>query len=79
MPVAPAVIVTQLALLDAFHAQPVAAVTATVPVPAAAVGFADTGEIVGTHGAAAWVTVNVSPPIVSVPVRGVVVVFAATL
>jgi hypothetical protein len=71
--------VTQLALLDAFHPHPVAAVTATVPVPAAAVGFADAGEIVGTHGAAAWVTVNVVPPIVSVPVRGVVVVLAATL
>ena len=79
MPLAPAVIVAQLALLVAVHAQPVAAVTATVPVPAAAVTFADAGEIVGVQGAAACVTVNVLPPTVSVPVRDVAVVFAATL
>ena len=79
MPVAPAVIVTQLALLAAVHAQPVAAVTATVPVPAAAVGLADAGEIVGVHGAPAWVMVKVLPPMVSVPVRGVVLGFAETL
>ena len=53
MPVAPAVMVTQLALLVAVHAQPVVAVTVTVPVPAAAVGLAEAGEIVGVHGAAA--------------------------
>ena len=68
----------QVALLVAVHAQPVAAVTATVPVPAADVTLADAGEIVGVQGAAACVTVNVLPPIVSVPVRKVVVVFAAT-
>ena len=79
MPVAPAVIVTQLALLVAVHAQPVAAVTATVPVPAAAVGLADAGEMVGVHGAPAWVIVKVLPPTVSVAVRDAVLVFAATL
>ena len=79
MPFAPAVTVAQLALLVAVHAQPVAAVTATVPVPAADVTFADAGEIVGVQGAAACVTVNVLPPTVSVPVRDVAVVFAATL
>jgi len=50
VPAAPAVMVTQLALLVAVHAHPVAAVTVTVPVPAADVGLADAGEIVGAHG-----------------------------
>ena len=71
--------VIHASLLVAVHAQPVAAVTATVPVPAAAVTFDDAGEIVGVQGAAAWVTVNVLPPTVSVPVRDVPVAFAATL
>ena len=79
VPVAPAVMVTQLALLVAVHAQPVAAVTVTVPVPAAAVGLADAGEMVGVHGAPAWVIVKVLPPIVSVAVRDVVLGFAVTL
>ena len=79
VPVAPAVMVTQLALLVAVHAQPVPAVTVTVSVSAAAVGLADAGEIVVTHGAPAWVIVNVLSPIVSVPVRGAVEVFATTL
>ena len=67
-----------MALLVAVQAQPVAAVTATVPVPAADVTLVDAGEIVGVQGAAACVTVSVFPPIVRVPVRDVVVVFAAT-
>ena len=79
MPLAPAVMVTQLALLVAVHAQPVPAVTATVPVLAVAVGLADAGEIVVRQGAPAWVIVNVLPPAESVPVRGVVAVFTATL
>ena len=49
VPVAPAVMVAQVALLVAVHAQPVAAVTVTVPVPAADVMFADAGAIVGAH------------------------------
>ena len=79
VPVAPAVIVTQVALLVAVHPQPVDAVTATLPVLAPATTFAEAGEIVDTHGMASCVTVNVLPPIVSVPVRGVVAVLAATL
>ena len=78
LPVEPALTVIQVAALVAVHAQPVAAVTATVPVLAVAVTLADAGEIVGVQGAAACVTVNVLPPIVSVPVRDVVVVLAAT-
>jgi hypothetical protein len=37
------------------------------------------GEIDGEHAAAAWVTVNVVPAIVMVPVRIEATVFAATL
>ena len=79
VPVAPAVMVTQPALLVPVHAHPVAAVTVTVPVPAAAVGLADDGEMVGVHGAPAWVIVKVLPPIVSVAVRAVVPGLAVTL
>ena len=79
MPDAPALMVIQASLLVAVHAQPVAAVTATVPVPAAEVTFADAGEMVGVQGAAACVIVNVLPPIVSVAVRAVVPGLAVTL
>ena len=78
LPVAPVLMVIHGALLAAVHAQPVAAVTVTAPAPAADVRVADAGEIVGTHGIPC-VTVNVLPPIVSVPVRDVVPVFAVTL
>ena len=79
LPVAPAVTVIQASLLVAVQAQPPAAVTVTVPVPAAEVGLADAGEMVGVQGAPAWVIVKVLPPIVSVVVRDAVLVFAATL
>jgi hypothetical protein len=72
--------VIHVALLLAVQAQPVAAVTLTVPLPAADVTLADAGEIVGAHAAAACcVTVNVDPAMVSVPVRLVVPVLAALL
>ena len=54
------------------------AVTPTAPLVAAAVGDAPVASSVNVHGAAACVTVKVCPAIVSVPVRGVVVGFAAT-
>ena len=79
LPVAPALIVSHVALLVAVHAQLLAAVTVTVPVIPADVTFADVVEIVEVHGAPACVTVNVFPPIVSVPVRDVVAVFGATV
>ena len=80
LPDAPAVTVSQLvALLTAVQLQPVPAVTVTVPVVAAEVGFNDVGEIVNVQGTPACVTVKVCPPIVIVPVRDVVLVFAATL
>jgi hypothetical protein len=78
-PVAPALIVIQLALLAAVHAQPVGAVTATVPLPAAAVRLVEVGEIAGVHGVPACVTVKLAPAIVSVPVRLVVAALAATV
>ena len=80
LPDAPAVTVNQLvALLTAVQLQPVPAVTLTVPVVAEDVGFNDVGAMVKVQGAPAWVTVKVWPPIVIVPVREVVLVFAATL
>ena len=71
--------VIHVASLVAVQAQKVGAVTATVPVAPTGVTLVDVEEIVGTHGAAACVTVNVLPAIVSVPVRDEGPVFAATL
>ena len=69
-----------VALLTAVQLQPVPAVTVTVPVVATAeVRLDDVGAIVKLHGTPAWVTVKVCPPIVIVPVRDAVLVFAATL
>jgi hypothetical protein len=81
LPLAPAVTVSQLvALLTAVQLQPLPAVTVTVPVVAAdEARFDEVGEIVNEHGAAGWLTVNVWPPIVIVPVRDVVPALAATL
>ena len=81
LPEAPAVTVSQLvALLTAVQLQPAPAVTLTVPVAAAEfVRFDAVGEMVNAHGTPAWVTVNVCPAIVIVPVRDAVLVLAATL
>jgi hypothetical protein len=79
VPDAPALIVIHAALLVDVHAQPVAAVTVMVPEPATSDTFAEAGAIVGAQGAPAWVTLNVLPPTVTVPVRGEVVGLAATL
>lgn len=75
---APPVTVIHAALLTAVHVHPVPAVTDTVPLVAAGEArFAESGETMNWHGAPGWVTVNVCPPIVSVPVRAGPV-FAAT-
>jgi hypothetical protein len=72
--------VIHVPLLVALQLQFVPAVTETLPVVAAAdVRFDDVGEMVNVHDAAACVTVNVLPAMVSVPVREVVAVLAATL
>ncbi len=78
-PEAPALIVSQAALLVAVQLQPVAAVTVTVAVVAADVGLADAGEIVGVQGTPACVTVKVLPPTVRVAVRAVALVLAVTV
>jgi hypothetical protein len=78
VPAVPWVTVIQPSLLTAVQLQPLAAVTVTVPVEAAARRSADVGEIVELHGPPAWVTVKVLPPMVSVPVRGDGMVLAAT-
>jgi hypothetical protein len=79
VPDAPAVTVIHVAALVALQAHPEAAVTVMVPVAPVAAAFVEAGEIVGAHGAPACVTVNVSAPIVIVPVRGAVEAFAATV
>ena len=71
--------VSQAALLTAVHAQPVDAVTPTDPVKAVAPPLAEVVESDGVHGAPACVMVKVLPPIVSVPVRAVLVRFAVPL
>ena len=80
VPLPPAVTVIQFALLVAVHPHPppVAAVTVTVPVPPDPEKLCDVGLTVKLQ-AAAWVTVTVWPATVSVPVRLVVAVFAATV
>ena len=78
-PVAPLVTVIHVAALAAVQLQPVVVVTATDPVPPAAVMVWLVGEIEYTQGDAFCVTVNVWPPIVTVPVRDCVAVLAVTL
>jgi hypothetical protein len=62
------VIVIQEAALDAVHGQEAPAVTETVPVVAVPTTDIAVGEIVKVQPPA-WVTVNVRPAMVSVPVR----------
>jgi hypothetical protein len=78
-PLAPPVIVTHATALVAVHAQPAAAVTATLPVDAVAATEALVGATLNVQGTPACVMVTVCPATVSVPVRGDVLVFAATL
>jgi hypothetical protein len=79
LPLAPLVIVIQDVVVVAVQAHPVVAVTATVPVAPAATTLADAGAIVGAQGRPVCVTVKVLPPMLTVPVREVLVVLAATV
>ena len=79
VPLLPEVIVIQLALVVADQVQPAGAVTATLPLEATAARDWVAGEIVQVQAAPAWVTVCVWPATVTVPVRGLVAVFAATV
>jgi hypothetical protein len=78
-PGVPLVTVIHAALLTAVQLHPVAAVTVLLPPAADAVNDCVVGEIDGEQEAAACVTVNVAPAIVSVPVRLAAIVFAATV
>jgi hypothetical protein len=69
LPLAPAVIVTHAAALDAVQAHPAPAVTLTLPVVASAPVDTVVGDNEYEQTAPSCVTVKVCPPIVSVPVR----------
>ena len=71
-------IVIQAALLVDVQLQPEGAVTVTAPVLLAATAFADVGEMVGMHDVPTCVIVKVLPAMVIVPVRDVLLGFAAT-
>ena len=79
VPDAPVEIEIQLADSVVVHAQVDEVVTEVDAVPPAAETVSLVGDIAYEQAAAACVTVKVAPAIVSVPVRGVVTVFAATL
>jgi hypothetical protein len=78
-PVPDPVIVAHVLFDDDDHEQLDAVVTAIVAVAPEGGAVADVGDTVNVHGAAAWVTVKVCPPIVIVPERDEVPVLAATL
>ena len=79
VPLLPAVTVIHAVLLLApVHVHPLVVVTAAVCDPPAAITLCAVGAMLKLH-APAWVTVTVCPAIVSVPVRGLVEVFAATV
>ncbi len=79
VPAAPPAIVTHDAPLVAVQLHPELVVTLTVPLPPAADSDRLAGEIVYAQAVAAWLTVNVLPPAVTVPVRETVLGFAATV
>ncbi len=79
LPLAPLVIVSQLAPLVAVQAHPAVVVTATLAVPPPLTMDCVVGVAVKTHAVPLWVTVTVRPATVSVPVRDDVEVFAAAV
>jgi hypothetical protein len=80
LPVAPLVTLShEVSLLTPVHEHPPGEVTAVEPVPPPAATDAFVGAIENVHGAAACVTVNVCPAIVSVPTRCEALGFEATL
>ena len=79
VPAVPLEIVTHDAPLVAVQLHPEVVVTMTVPLPPAADSDWLVGEIAYEQGIAAWLTENVLPPALTVPVRETVPVFAATV
>ena len=69
----------QVALLVVVQLQPVGVVTLTVPLPPSDVNDWPVGEIVKVQGTPPWFTVKVWPAMVSVPVRALMLVLAATV
>ena len=69
---------TQGTLLVAVQLQPVGIVTLIVPLPPLDKNDWLVGEIVRVQGMPPWLTVKVWPAIVTVPVRPLVLVLAAT-
>ena len=79
LPLLPPVTVIQLSLLEAAQLQPLPAATLTLaPSPAAATVWL-VGDTAKLHAALLCVTVTVCPATVSVPLREVVAVLAATV
>jgi hypothetical protein len=77
LPLPPALTVNQPgALLVAVHEQPAGAAIDVATVPPLAPTEPLTGVSAYVQGAAAWFTVNVCPPMVNVPCRVCVAVFA---
>jgi hypothetical protein len=70
---------TQGTLLVAVQLQSLEVVTLTVVLPPADVNKPLVGEIEKVQGMPSWFTVKVWPAIVSVPVRELVLVLAATV
>ena len=70
---------TQAAVLEDVQEQPAPAVTVIARLPPATDMDGAVGETVKEHGAPSWLTVNVSPPIVSDPARPWPEVLAAAL
>ena len=80
LPLLPLVMVIQLLVSVAVQAQPVAAVTLMLAAPPLVGLEALVGATAKVHGATAlWDTVTVCPATVSVPLREVVAVLAATV
>ena len=79
LPLLPPVTVIQLSLLVAVQLQPLPAVTLTLAPPPAAATVWLVGDTAKLHAALLCVTVTVCPATVSVPLREVVAVLAATV
>ncbi len=65
-PLAPLVMLSQLALSVAVHAQPLGPLTVTLPVPPALVSAIVVGDTVNVHAAPASVTLTAWPATVNV-------------
>ena len=78
-PEAPPVTVSHDALLVAVHVQPAGACIATLPEPPVVAAVAEPGDTAKEHEAPASVTVKVLPAIVTVPIRELLALLAATL